>query len=118
MRHLSSKKKLNMKSSYRKAYLRNQVINLINYGHITVSLQGAKEIRRMAEKMVTLAAKGNDFNTRRRAKQILPYSEEALEKLFKEVAPQYVTRPGGYTRILRLGRRASDSASMARLQWV
>ncbi len=118
MRHLSSKNKLNMKSSYRKAYLRNQVINLINYGHITVTLQGAKEIRRMAEKMVTLAAKGNDFNTRRRAKQILPYSEVALEKLFKELAPQYVTRPGGYTRILRLGRRPSDSASMARLQWV
>ena len=68
--------------------------------------------------MVTWAAKGNDFNARRRAKQILPYSEVALEKLFKELAPQYVTRPGGYTRILRLGRRPSDSANMARLQWV
>ncbi len=118
MRHLRDHKKLNLKSPHRKAYLRNQVIHLINYGHITVSLAGAKEIRRFAEKMVTLAAKGNDFNTKRRAKQLLPYSDVALEKLFADVAPQYVNRPGGYTRILRLGKRASDSASMARLQWV
>lgn len=119
MRHLNARKKLNMKSSYRKAYIRNMVIHLINYGHITISLAGAKEVRRFAEKMVTLAAKGtSDFNVRRRAKQLLPYSDVALDKLFAEIAPAYVTRPGGYTRILRLGRRASDSASMARLQWV
>ncbi|MBP6892042.1 50S ribosomal protein L17 [Candidatus Babeliales bacterium] len=119
MRHLNARKKLNMKPSHRKSYLRNQVINLITYGHITISLAGAKEVRRFAEKMVTLAAKGTpDFNTRRRAKQLLPYSDSAIEKLFTEIAPVYVTRPGGYTRILRLGRRASDSASMARLQWV
>lgn len=118
MRHLSGKKKLNLKHSHRKAYMRNQVIHLINFGHITTTLAGAKEIRRFAEKMVTLAAKGNDFNTRRRAKQLLPYSDVALKKLFDDVAPQYVNRPGGYTRILRLGTRASDSASMARLQWV
>lgn len=119
MRHLNSKKKLNMKSSYRKAYLRNQVIHLINYGHITVSLVGAKEIRRFAEKMVTLArTSSTDFNVRRRALQLLPYSESALTKLFTEIAPRYTQRPGGYTRILRLGRRPSDTCSMARLQWV
>ena len=118
MRHLSGKKKLNLKHSHRKAYLRNQVIHLINYGHITVSLPAAKEIRRFAEKMVTLAGKGSDFNTIRRAKQLLPYSNVAIKKLFDDVAPQYTSRPGGYTRILRLGKRASDSASMARLQWV
>ena len=118
MRHLRDKKKLNLKSAHRKSYLRNQVIHLINYGHITTTLAGAKEIRRFAEKMVTLAAKGSDFNTIRRAKQLLPYSDVALKKLFAEVAPQYTDRPGGYTRILRLGRRPSDSAAMARLQWV
>lgn len=118
MRHLRDHRKLNLKSSHRKAYLRNQVIHLINYGYITTSLAAAKEVRRFAEKMVTLAAKGSDFNTIRRAKQLLPYSEVALKKLFSDVAPQYVSRPGGYTRILRLGRRPSDSASMARLQWV
>ena len=118
MRHLSNKRKLNLKSSHRKAYLRNQVINLIKYGHITISLAGAKEVRRFAEKMVTLAVKGNEFNVRRRAKQLLPYCDSALEKLFKDVAPQYTNRPGGYTRILRLGCRPSDTANMARLQWV
>lgn len=118
MRHLKDKRKLNLKSAHRKAYLRNQVIHLINYGYITLSLAGAKEVRRFAEKMVTLAAKGPDFNTKRRAKQLLPYSDVALKKLFDDVAPQYVNRPGGYTRILRLGRRPSDSAVMARLQWV
>lgn len=119
MRHLNSRKKLNLSSSHRKAYLRNQVIHLINYGHITVSLPAAKEIRRFAEKMVTLTRTPNaDFNVRRRALQLLPYSEVALEKLFTEIAPKYVQRPGGYTRILRLGRRPSDTAPMARLQWV
>lgn len=118
MRHLRDHRTLNLKSPHRKAYLRNQVIHLINYGYITTSLAAAKEIRRFAEKMVTLAAKGSDFNTIRRAKELLPYSNVAITKLFDEVAPQYVSRPGGYTRILRLGRRASDSASMARLQWV
>jgi large subunit ribosomal protein L17 len=118
MRHLNGRKKLNMKSSYRKAYLRNQVIHLINYGHITLSLAGAKEVRRIAEKMVTIAKVGTDFNARRRAQQLLPYSDVALDKLFADVAPQYTQRPGGYTRILRLGRRPSDTCSMARLQWV
>ncbi len=118
MRHLRDHRKLNLKSAHRKAYLRNQVIHLINYGHIDISLAAAKEVRRFAEKMVTLAAKGSNFNTIRRAKQLLPYSAPAITALFEKVAPQYVSRPGGYTRILRLGRRASDSAVMARLQWV
>lgn len=119
MRHLNRRKKLNMKSAYRKAYLRNQLIHLINYGHITVSLAAAKEIRRFAEKMVTLTRQSpTDFNIRRRAQQLLPYSDIALEKLFNEVAPRYTTRPGGYTRILRLGRRPSDTCFMARLLWV
>lgn len=119
MRHLNSRKKLNMKSSYRTAYLRNQVIHLINYGHITISLAGAKEVRRLAEKVVTVAKRGaSDFNARRKALQMLPYSKPALDKLFAEIAPQYTERPGGYTRILRLGVRVADTAKMARLQWV
>jgi len=118
MRHLNDRKKLNMKSSYRKAYIRNQVIHLINFGYITLSLAGAKEVRRFAEKMVTLTKGEVNFNTHRRAKQLLPYSDVALQKLFKDIAPQYAQRAGGYTRILRLGRRPSDTASMARLQWV
>jgi len=118
MRHLNGRKKLNMNSSYRKAFLRNQVIHLINYGHITTTLRTAKETTKLAAKVVAIAAKGNTFNGRRRVMQLLPYSEVAILKLFKEVAPQYVDRPGGYTRILRLGNRLSDTSSMARLQWV
>lgn len=118
MRHLSGRNKLNMKESFRRAFLRNQVIHLINYGHITTTVRRAKETRKLAEKVVTIAAKGNTFNARRRVKQLLPYSEPALLKLFKEIAPNYSDRPGGYTRILRLGSRLSDTSSMARLQWV
>jgi len=119
MRHLKDKKKLNVSSSHRKALVRNQVIQLITNGHITTTLTHAKEIRRLAERLVTLVAKGgNDFNVHRRVQSLLPYSASARTKLFAEIAPTYVNRAGGYTRILRLGRRPSDTASMARLQWV
>jgi large subunit ribosomal protein L17 len=118
MRHLNGKNKLNMKESFRRAFLRNQVIDLINYGHITTTLSRAKETRKLVDKVVTIAAKGNTFNARRRVKQLLPYNESALVKLFTEVAPNYSNRPGGYTRILRLGARLSDTSLMARLQWV
>ena len=67
--------------------------------------------------LTAIAAKGNNFNARRRAKQLLPYSEKALLKLFKEIAPQYVDRPGGYTRVLKNGFRAGDSAPMAIIQF-
>ena len=119
MRHLNGNKKLNVGSSHRKALVRNQVIQLINFGHINVTLTHAKEVRRLAERLVTIAARGNnDFNALRRVQSLLPYSAEARAKLFAEIAPTYVSRPGGYTRILHLGRRPSDSANMARLQWV
>jgi len=118
MRHLSGKKKLNMKGSYRKAFLRNQVIHLITFGHLTSTTANVKEVRRLAEKLVTIARQGNEFNPRRQAQAMLPYSQEALVKLFKEIAPQYVDRQGGYTRIMPLGRRPSDTASISRLQWV
>ena len=119
MRHLKGKKKLNMRAPYRRAFLRNQVIHLINFGHITSTTTTVKEVRRLAEKLVTIARKGNDdFNARRKAQATLPYSSVALAKLFKEIAPNYVDRPGGYTRILPLGKRVSDTASISRLQWV
>ena len=118
MRHLKKKKKLNMSSSHRRSFLRNQVLHLIRYGHITTTLRVAKAVRSFAEKVVTIAAKGNDFNRRRRVKQLLPYNDQILVKLFKDIAPHYTDRAGGYTRIFRLGNRISDTAKMARLQWV
>lgn len=118
MIHQSGRKKLNLKSSHRKAMLRNQVIHLITYGHLVSTRANVKETQRLAERLVTIARVGNEFNARRRAKSLLPYKEEALVKLFKEVAPRYVERPGGYTRVIPLGRRQSDTAVIARLEWV
>lgn len=118
MKHQKRTRKLNMAGPYRRAFLRNQVISFIMHGSLKTTKARAKEVRRLAEKLVTLARDGNTFNNRRRAKEILPYKEEALVKLFTEIAPRYVSRPGGYTRIYLLGRRLSDTAEMARLEWV
>ncbi len=72
----------------------------------------------MIEKAVTIARKGNEFNARRRVHALLPYKPEAVIKLFKEIAPRYIDRPGGYVRIISLGQRQSDTATIARLEWV
>lgn len=118
MRHQSGRKKLNLSSPHRKALLRNQTISLITYGHLVTTKARAQEVRRFAEKLVTVARQGLDFNTRRRVKAIIPYKEEAIVKLITEIAPRYVNRPGGYTRIIPMGRRVSDTANIARLEWV
>lgn len=118
MKHQVDRKKLNMAAPHRRACMRNWVIQLINNGSLTTTKVRIKEVRRLAEKVVTIARKGNEFNVRRRLKSLLPYDDIALEKLVNEIAPQYVNRPGGYTRILSLGRRVSDTADMARLEWV
>ncbi len=118
MNHQNGRRKLNLKGPHRTAMLRNQVIHLITYGHLTTTKARVKEVQKFAEKMVTLARGGNDFNARRRALSLLPYKQEALVKLFTEIAPRYVDRPGGYTRVIPMGRRASDTAPIARLEWV
>lgn len=118
MIHQSGRKKLNMKSSHRKAVLRNQVLHLIEYGHLVTTKPRVKEVRRLAEKVVTLAREGNTFNARRRVQALLPYKVSTVLKLFNEIAPRYVDRPGGYTRIISFGRRVSDTAPIARLEWV
>lgn len=118
MRHQNGRTKLNLKPSHRRSLLRNQVIHLVMYGHLVTTKANAKETQRLAEKLVTIARVGNDFNSRRRAQQLLPYKQDALVKLFKEIAPKYVSRPGGYTRVIPMGKRASDTATIARLEWV
>ena len=116
--HQSGRKKLNLKSSHRTAMLRNQVIHLITYGELITTKPRIKEVKRLAERIVTIARKGNEFNPRRRVQALLPYKKEAVLKLFKEIAPRYVDRPGGYTRIIPLGKRPSDTAPIAKLEWV
>lgn len=98
--------------------LRNQTIHLITYGHLTSTRALVKEVQRYVEKLVTIARVGNTFNARRRAYALLPYKKEALLRLFKDVAPKYIDRPGGYTRVIPMGQRSSDTAKIARLEWV
>lgn len=118
MVHQSGRKKLNMKSPHRVAVLRNQVIHLITYGHLVSTKPRVKEVQKLAEKVVTIAREGNNFNARRRVQAILPYKMEAVIKLFQEIAPKYVERPGGYTRTIPMGKRMSDTAPILRLEWV
>lgn len=118
MMHQNGRKKLNLKPSHRRSLLRNQAIHLITFGTLTSTKARVKEVQRFVEKLVTIARVGNEFNARRRALSLLPYKQEALVKLFKEIAPQYLNRQGGYTRVIPLGRRASDTAQIAKLEWV
>ncbi len=118
MNHQIGKKKLNLKSPHRRSLIRNQVIHLIKFGVLQSTRARVKEVQRVAEKIVTISREGWNFNTIRRVKALLPYSPEAVEKMIKNIAPQYVNRPGGYTRVIRLGKRMSDTSEMARLEWV
>jgi large subunit ribosomal protein L17 len=118
MVHQNGTKKLNRKYSHRIAMLRNQVIHLIEYGFLVTTKTRAKEVQKLAEKAVTLAREGNNFNARRRVHAMLPYKPEAVVKLFSAIAPQYTERPGGYTRVIPMGKRVSDTATIARLEWV
>lgn len=118
MDHQKAGKKLNMKEPHRRAVLRNQLITFILHGSVTSTKPRVKEVQRLAERLVTIARDGNTFNNRRRVKAMLPYKDDAIVKLFMEIAPRYVERPGGYTRVYKLGRRISDTAEIARLEWV
>jgi len=118
MNHQNGRKKLNMKSGHRKALLRNQTIHFIKFGFLQTTKAKIKEVQRFAEKIVTVSREGYNFNTIRRVQQILPYDTAAVKKLIQEIAPKYINRPGGYTRVIPLGKRPSDTATIARLEWV
>jgi large subunit ribosomal protein L17 len=118
MKHQSGRKKLNMKASHRTAVLRNQVMQLIECGKLVTTKPRIKEVQRLAEKVVTIARMGNNFNARRKVHALLPYKRETVLRLFSEIAPRYVDRPGGYTRVIPMGKRMSDTATIAQLEWV
>ena len=109
-------RKLGRDSAHRKAMLRNLVTDLLREGRISTTLERAKETRRAAEKMITLAKRG-DLHARR---QVLAYvyDEAVVTKLFDEIAPKYAERNGGYTRILKLGPRRGDCAEVVFLELV
>ena len=119
MRHQNGRKKLNLKPAHKRSMLRNQLMFLIDYGHVVSTKARIKELRKFAEKLVTIAREGNTFNVRRRINAIACLISKMLHlNLVKEIAPRYVDRPGGYTRIIPMGRRMSDTAELARLEWV
>src|SRR5881227_3616729 len=116
MRHQKKTVRLGRKAEHRNALLANQVCNLIEHQRIKTTLAKAKAVRPLAEKMVTLGKNGS-IHARRTAFSTLRH-KDAVKKLFDEIAPRSTERNGGYTRIVRLGQRKSDSASMAFIEWV
>lgn len=116
MRHRKKTVKLGRTSAHRESLLANQVCSLIATKRIKTTLPKAKATRSLAEKMVTLG-KAGDLAARRRALSTLK-NKAAVSELFSALAPAFADRKGGYTRIYKLGKRGSDSAEMALLEWV
>ncbi|MEO0258368.1 MAG: 50S ribosomal protein L17 [candidate division WOR-3 bacterium] len=116
MRHNRKTRTLGRNTSHRIAMIKNMVVSLIKNGRIETTEARAKEAKRFAEKMVTLGKKG-DLHSRRLAFAFLR-DDEALQKLFSEIAPKFNNRKGGYTRILKLGNRLGDAAPVALLEWI
>ncbi len=103
-------------SSYKKAMYRNLVTDLLGYEKITTTEAKAKTARGLAEKMITLGKQGG-LHSRRQALAFI-LDKKVLDKVFAELAQRYADRPGGYTRIIKLGRRLGDGAAMAQLELV
>ncbi len=108
--------KLGRNTGHRKAMLRNLVTSLLRNERITTTESRAKEVKSIAEKMVTLAKQG-DLSARRQALEYI-YEEKVVRKLFDTYGPRYADRQGGYTRIVKLGRRRGDAAQMVLLEMV
>jgi len=114
MRHKNIHKKFGREAQHRMAMLRNQVISLIEHERITTTDIKAKEVRKMAEKVITLGKRG-DLHARRLAYKTVP-NRVLIGKLFGEIAERFRTRPGGYTRILKIGQRHGDAAPVSILE--
>lgn len=116
MRHQKSGRKLNRNSSHRKAMFKNMTASLIEHELIRTTLPKAKELRRVAEPLITLAK--NDTVANRRLAFARIRNNAAVAKLFAELGPRYQERPGGYLRILKCGNRPGDNAPMAYVELV
>ena len=116
MRHRKSGRQLNRNSSHRQAMFRNMAVSLIEHEMIKTTVAKAKELRRVAEPLITLAK--DDSVANRRLAFSRTRSKSAVGKLFSELGPRYQDRPGGYTRILKCGHRAGDAAPMAFVELV
>ena len=116
MRHGNSGRKLGRTSSHRKAMFANMAVALIKHEQITTTLQKAKELRPVAEKLITLGKRGG-LHARRQAWSVLR-DDAVTQKLFDAIATRYKDRKGGYTRVLKAGFRDGDAASMAVIELV
>lgn len=113
---------LSRKSSPRKALFRDLITDLILNNKIETTVSKAKELKRLADRMVTLGKKG-DLASRRQAAKLIRFETDAegnyaLQKLFNEIAPKYAERNGGYTRVLKLGPRRGDATEMAIIEFI
>jgi large subunit ribosomal protein L17 len=116
MKHRKAFRELGRDIDSKKSLLRNMVTSLFEHGRLKTTVAKAKELRRVAEKLIT-RAKEDNFNNRRLVNRYL-YKKSVVNKLFKEIAPKYKERPGGYTRIYKLRERRGDDAMMALIELV
>jgi large subunit ribosomal protein L17 len=116
MRHKVAGRKLSRATDHRMALYRNLVSDLLRYEKIVTTEAKAKEARSFAEKMITLSKQKN-LHARRQALAFV-YEKDVVDKLFTELGPRYADRPGGYTRVVKLGPRLGDGAPMAQLELV
>ena len=116
MRHQKAGRKLGRNSSHRKALFRNMVTSLLEHEKIQTTDAKAKELRGIAERMITLGKRG-DLHARRQALAFIR-NDEVTAKLFDELADRYRERPGGYTRVIKIGNRAGDAAPQAIVELV
>ena len=116
MRHKRKGRKLGRTSAHRKAMLNNMVVSLFKHERIKTTEPKSKELRRTAEKLITLAKRGDLHARRLAAKRV--HDKVILQKLFDDIGPKYADRNGGYTRIVKLGTRFGDGAPMAVIELV
>jgi large subunit ribosomal protein L17 len=114
MRHRAKGRQLSRTSSHRRALLNNMATSLFEHGRVITTEAKAKELRPFAEKLITLARRG-DLHARRLVERKIK-DRETLSRLFREIGPRFAARPGGYTRILKLGHREGDGADIARIE--
>src|SRR6201986_2403489 len=125
MRHRVAHRKLGRVTEHRIAMLRNQATSLLRHEHLTTTVPKAKELRPFVERLITIAKRGlaegvtpvRTLNARRLVMQDLQ-DREVVTKLFDTLAPRFAARPGGYTRLLRLGHRKGDSAELAQVELI
>jgi large subunit ribosomal protein L17 len=116
MRHKVDGRKFDMPTAQRMAMLRNLTTDVLRHGSVRTTEARAKEARRFVDRMVTLGKRGT-LHARRQALAFV-YDPDVVDSLFEVIAPQYASRPGGYTRVQKLGRRRGDGSRMAQLELV